>query len=385
MTLRVAMLASYPRAAFGLGEDIHPGGMRSAALNLLGGFTADPEVQVEVVITGRVGEALTVELGPNIRGHVVPVGKVSGMPVGYAPRIKAVRSYLRELDVDIVHGQGVEAEYGAEAVWSGLPNIVTVHGLLRTVKRSRRGRARVAHFVGRITERDVLRRARHIVAISSFVERQLHGLSRAQLHRIPNAIAPEFYQDAGDPEPDRVVYCGLISEAKGLRDAVLAVADLKDAGRPVRLSATGKVSSREYLDDVVALARSRLTAAEIELLGWLDTRDLTSLYGRAACLVIPSRVETGPMVMAEAMASGVPVVAYDVGWISDFVRDGWNGYVVPVGDHAGLARGIRAIVEDPEGARVMGANARATAEAFRPEIVAAATKSVYREVLSGGS
>src|ERR1700737_3673664 len=89
---------------------------------------------------------------------------------------------------------------------------------------------------------------------------------------------------------------------------------------------------------------------------------LVDLYRRADLFVLPSRGDCSPQAIAEAMASGLPVVASDVGAIREMVRDGENGYLVPVGDVASLRHALETLTERPTLRRAMGRRYRQIAE-----------------------
>ncbi len=96
-------------------------------------------------------------------------------------------------------------------------------------------------------------------------------------------------------------------------------------------------------------------------LGFLDRDRLADLYADADLFVFPSPTETCGLVVLEAMASGVPVIAADRGGVQDNLRHGLNGLVVRAGDAEGFAAAIAALVEDASRRRAMGEAARAFA------------------------
>jgi glycosyltransferase involved in cell wall biosynthesis len=104
-------------------------------------------------------------------------------------------------------------------------------------------------------------------------------------------------------------------------------------------------------------------------------------YGRAAVLVHPSAQETSPMVIAEAMAAGVPVVATRVGGVRHLVREGETGYLVEVGDIETLAQRIAALLADERRRASFAAAARSAASQFRAAAVAARVRAVYQEAV----
>ena len=85
----------------------------------------------------------------------------------------------------------------------------------------------------------------------------------------------------------------------------------------------------------------------VTFLGALDrARELPALYASADAFVFASLTETLGLVVLEAMASGLPVIAIPAGGVADHLRDGENGIAVPQGDAEAMARAMRAMVHD---------------------------------------
>lgn len=103
-------------------------------------------------------------------------------------------------------------------------------------------------------------------------------------------------------------------------------------------------------------------AADLELRGNIADAALPALYQGASLFLLSSNEEGWGLVMVEAMASGLPVVATQSDGAAEIVREGETGYLVPIGDSEALAARALALHEQPEVARRMGAAARRVAE-----------------------
>jgi glycosyltransferase involved in cell wall biosynthesis len=90
--------------------------------------------------------------------------------------------------------------------------------------------------------------------------------------------------------------------------------------------------------------------------------ELIDLYRRADIFALPSRGDCLPQVLAEAAAAGLPLVATPTGAVAEIVRDGENGFLVPVGSAAELASALRRLVDNPTLRRRMGSEGIALAE-----------------------
>jgi glycosyltransferase involved in cell wall biosynthesis len=100
----------------------------------------------------------------------------------------------------------------------------------------------------------------------------------------------------------------------------------------------------------------------IHFTGFLDAHSLAAHYASADFFVYASLTETFGNVVLEAMASGLPVSAFDYAAAARFIRHGENGWLVPLGDHEAFLAGAKTLAADAALRRRLGAAARATAE-----------------------
>jgi len=121
--------------------------------------------------------------------------------------------------------------------------------------------------------------------------------------------------------------------------------------------------------------------ADTIMLGYLDRRtDLPALYASADAFVFASLTETLGLVVLEAMASGLPVIAVPAGGVADHLRDDVNGIATPPADAAAMATAMVALATDPERRRRLSAGARATAEALTWDAELDRLDASYRQV-----
>ncbi len=110
--------------------------------------------------------------------------------------------------------------------------------------------------------------------------------------------------------------------------------------------------------------------------------DIPKLLAEADIFVLPSYREGLPKSLIEAAACGLPLIATDVPGCRDVITDGLDGLLVPPRDSAALADAIWKLVEDPDLASRLGANAREKAEAvFDEKLIVDKTLDVYREFI----
>jgi phosphatidylinositol alpha 1,6-mannosyltransferase len=120
----------------------------------------------------------------------------------------------------------------------------------------------------------------------------------------------------------------------------------------------------------------------VVFLGYLDrATELPALYASADAFVFASLTETLGLVVLEAMASGLPVIATPAGGVADHLRDGENGIAYPAGDARAMADAMIVLATAPARARALSLAARATAEALGWDKELDRLDTSYREVV----
>jgi glycosyltransferase involved in cell wall biosynthesis len=293
-----------------------------------------------------------------------------------------IRRALRRIKPDIVHAWG--SERGAALVASRLdyPSLITVQGLLSWYQEVIPG-ATYDKF-GAWMEKLSFARARHVTTESKFAVAYLQKkYPQLTVHQIEHAPNWTFHQIERQPAavPIRFMYNGTLCYRKGTDLLLLALNelapefpfDLLVIGSPTEpfLAPFMAGLSPEFRDRIVF--KSGLPPTEI-------ARELS----RATLLLLPTRADTSPNAVKEAVAAGVPVVASNVGGIPDYVIPGENGFLFTSGDKAEFVAMIRAAVVHPLFSRglVTPASLAKNREYLSPARMARLFLSAYQKVKS---
>jgi glycosyltransferase involved in cell wall biosynthesis len=361
-------------------------GVISACRNLARGLARSDEIGTLAVLS-LSDSAGRDDTEPGVRVEFVKRQQRLALLTEGWPDYLRVSAWLRQsgLRPDVVHGQGFAGE-GRVAVRLarklGVPSVVTVHGMVD--KEASLYSDTLRAFLAKRVMKQTLGAASGVVFVSPYRSQELVAGPATVGRVIENAIADSFFAPATRARSETILYVGFIGRRKRLGDVVEALARVRDRVPGARLRVAGPVQEAPYDEQVRARVAALGLDDAVEFLGPLEERALRDEYTRAGVLVLPSEEENAPQVIAEAMASGVPVVATDVGGVAWMVSDGVGGFVVPAGDVSALGDRLVRVLGDDAVWREMSRAARAEAERFRADRVAAETAGLYRHLIARG-
>ena len=175
------------------------------------------------------------------------------------------------------------------------------------------------------------------------------------------------------------LFCGQMIPRKGVDVLVRAFDALVVAGARARLLLVGR---RADLDDMLRPV-SAATKDRISYEGFITPDRLPEVFERADVFVLPSRHDGWGVVVNQAMAAGLPIICTEaVGAGFDLVRDGVNGFRIPVNNPAKLTEVMKFFLEDKQRQLSFGAASRALAAQWTPQQGAEKWLTVLRKVMA---
>lgn len=376
MIIKVAMIADHPET----GDKID-GGVQAVTSYLVHAMTQLQEIELHV-LSFRLGtDRVTVNEEPNYVRYSIPFSRF-GTLTGFNKDQAALNACLATIRPNVVHSQGGGHD-GIVAKRSIFPTVVTIHGILSQEAGllpglRRRMRTRIQGWMG---ERYYIRHASHTILISPYVADHYGPALSGKRYLIPNPVEPRFFNVVRRETPGRILFVGRLCARKGVKDLLLAVSRMAKFS-DLHVVLAGSVADKQYVSELRAEV-CRLNMTEIvDFRGILRTEELLEELSQCVCLVLPAHQETAPMVIQEAMASGVPVVASNICGIPYQVDDGKTGFLVPPGDFEALADRLSTLLGNGTLREQFGAAARLRAEnEYRAATVARKTLDVYRDML----
>ena len=358
------------------------------------------------------GERVFVQLAAGLRDRFeVSVASMSGgifehelkqlgikfYPVDMSKRfslkeIRRIKAIIQNNMIDLVHSQGARADFFARIAGrlAGTPHIIcTVAmpvegfdvGLLQK---------KIYRFMDQLTERYVER----FIVVSDSLKQMLmerRGIPVHQVVRIYNGIElSQYHPDAGYGNlrkewgiPQDVPLIGAIGRMvwqKGLQYFVEAIPEIVRVVPEAIFWVVGDGPLRERLE---ALSEELRVRDNVIFTGFRS--DIREILSAVDLIVVPSLSEGFPMITLEAMAMAKPIVATNIGGITEQIRDGVEGILVPPKNPSALAKAAIRVLNDRKLAITIGLSARKRVEQeFSVEKMVAETEKVYMSLLKVG-
>ncbi|CAN5295025.1 hypothetical protein BH24PSE2_BH24PSE2_12850 [soil metagenome] len=370
------MVADYPRDAESL-----DGGVQAVTAYLVAELARCREVALHVVTFDSSVKGLETFSKNGVSHYYLPTQRLGAM-TRWAYDLKRLRHCLARINPDVVHAQGVGVD-GFLSVKSGYPALVTIHGMIGEDAKFTSGwlastRLRLQSW---IAEKYCAVHARRTILISPYVQEYYGSLLQGPSHFIPNPVHERFFKVKRSEASHQLLFAGRLIPRKGVLELIEAFARAREHV-DIHLTVAGSLADVQYVNRV----RQRIKALGVEpyvsLCGLLKEAELLDEFAKAAVLVLPSYQETAPMVIQQAMAASIPVIATRVCGVPYQVTHGKTGLVFEPGDVAELTGCLVRLMKNHTERGAMGQEARRRALAeYSAEHVAAETVDVYKAMI----
>jgi glycosyltransferase involved in cell wall biosynthesis len=259
------------------------------------------------------------------------------------------------------------------SVMSGIPFSFTMHGPDIFFEPMR----------WRIDEK--IARAAFVACISDFCRSQAMLFSDRRhwdkLHVVHCGIEPDRYAGPSTATGADLLFVGRLAAVKGVPVLFDALRLIGDRLPGLRLTLIGDGPERPAL---MAEAAAMGLAGRVHFAGYKTSDEVAAALLQADLLVLPSFAEGVPVVLMEAMASGLPVVTSRIAGIPELVEDGVSGHLVPPGNPEALAEAIVGVLTAPDRAAMGAAGRRRVTRDFNTRTEAEWLAQLLMSVQTGG-
>ncbi len=380
--MKIAILGPYPLDTQRLG------GVEVAIVYAQRELLKFPKLSVHIITCKQELARPKVVEQERLRITYLPRGRW-GRITGHRREVRAMLAALEEIRPDVVHAHG-SGLYAGAALAGRFPAVITVHGIVSQEAKLLEGWGnKLRAWFDVAYERAVVRRARHLILITPYVEQVLAGLFHGRSYLVENACDERFFALRREPVPGRLLFAGPVIPRKGVLPLLKALRPVRERFPEAHLHIAGATTADPaYFHACEVYIQQEGLGEAVTFLGHLAQEQVLREYATCVALVLPSFQETAPMVIEQAMAAGVPSVATRAGGVPWMLADGLTGLTLPVpasleGDPQALAEALSRLLADPAQAQKMGAQAKEEAERrFRPEVAARRTLEVYQQVMA---
>jgi glycosyltransferase involved in cell wall biosynthesis len=348
---------------------------------LLQGFRMlGKEVEVHVISCLQQPAPAPEKIGDNMWFHAVHVPKAGWLRTLYQGCIRATRKKLREIRPDIVHGQGTERDCALCAIYSGFPNVLTIHGNMRSVAKYN---PNFFHTITGKLEAFVLKRTAGVFCNSAYTEGLVARLAK-RIWRVPNALRRPFFEQPVEPrktKPPVILNIGVIFPYKRQLEILDVARNLHRRGFKFEMHFIGSMESPlKYCADFrreIAEAEKEGYARHVEEMNIHEL--IRALDAATAMIHFPSEEAFG-LVAAEALARNLKLFASSHGGVGDIAAGTEGAEVIPGDDWAGLENSVARWLE--AGSPLPKTAAQTMRERYSPEVIARKHVEIYRSLLN---
>jgi len=305
---------------------------------------------------------------------------------------KRMADVTQSIDFDVMHVHDWLAAFSGISFKHYLkkPMVLTVHS-------TEVGRAQGLHSPDSFSINGIewwaMYEANRVIVCSQSMKNEICGHFNLPLDKvdvIPNAIDATKYQTSVDRGSvrqrygvgygEKLILCvGRLVPQKGIEYFIRAIPHIAKRYPEAKFIIVGEGWSRDILE---AEARASGQNRKIQFTGFASDQEVISLMTSADVLVVPSVYEPFGIVALEGMATGVPVVASQVGGLSEVIEHDRTGLFVFPRSPESIAWGIDRVLSDPDHAKWLTENAKEKLhKAYSWEAVAMKTVEVYRKVV----
>lgn len=362
-------------------------GLYAHTSHLIRELSKMPEIELHVInLIDEADEATKIDRFADFTLHYVKYSKnkLGGLMRGVL-NILNIKKKILEVNPEIVHVQSVSYTVLASILLRHrYPLVCTIHSLVAMDEKMSEWVNLSKYVYGKILsfleKTIILKSLPNIIVVAPQVKERIADRTNAKIYTIPNGIDLRAVQNIS-PKPIKhpsILYVGRLTGIKGVDVLLRAIPIIKRAVPNLLLYIMGAGPQE---DELKRLVKELNIEENVKFLGFISGDEKYAYFKSADAFVLPSRHESAPVVLPEAMACGKPIVASDVGGIPFMVEDGKTGLLVKPGNVEELAEKIITLLQSEELREKMGKVGREKIKNFTWDKIAEQTVEVYKEVI----
>ncbi len=297
---------------------------------------------------------------------------------------KLISEYIKKYSIEVLEAPD----------WGGLtalmdfsiPLIIRLHGSDAFFCKLEGRKQKLKNY---FFEKTVLNNNDGIIAVSQFVAdetKKIFKISK-RINVIYNGINTTLFSPLNkDEKKNSILYFGTLIRKKGFIELAHIFNEIVNINPKVRLKVAGKdVIDIRTKKSTYQIFHDKLSAhakGQVEYLGNVPYKNISKIISEASVIVFPSFAEAFPLSWLEAMAMEKAIVASNIGWAREMIRDDYEGYLVHPQNHKLFAEKVVYLLNNKEKRNELGKNARKKVlDQFDIRISAKQSIEYYKKIL----
>ena len=387
------MLSEYPATE----NDQGAGGVMQATFQLVEGFKNNQkEIDLHILSFTKSFSKFSIKRDKNITLYFVPhkdnfFSQALLGPIHYIYHLQKIKNNIKP---DIIHGQGT-VTYILLSLIFGKNNIQTIHGIYKNEHAAIHSKDRtflmsLKFFMKENLEKLYLKKIKNLIVITREIEDLVSKKSKSlnNIFKINNAIDIGFFSeknsDKDETKDDLVIlFVAAITPRKGLHYLLEAFDKISGRYPNAKLKIVGMWDwAPEYVADLKEKYSQHLVTKKIEFTGSVSRKKIENYFATSHIFILPSLAESAPMVISQAMCSGMTIIATSVGGIPEMISHEEDGLIVNPEDVLELEDAMKKVISSYELRKVFSKNAKIKGyNRYHPTSVASQTFDAYKRIL----
>lgn len=386
--MKIVILGNFPTYSFSKELGLNPNSEKRITTwneNLAFKLSELPELEVTFITsTKSIKKTKTVRKNNLTVMYFVSPPKVNLLTL-FNYTVYKIKNIIDAINPDIVHGIGTEHIWPTISTKCKRKNVITLHGILHAFNKNENlGFFSLKRFFA-FREKKILENNQNIISINPYVNEVCNKInSNHSYFYIPNPVSELFKNVHAIPnQSNQILFIGDFEVRKNIGLLLQTISSdelLKNYDFKIKI--IGRIKDQEYYDSVMnSISQNVIDLIQIE--PFMFPKDIAIEMSKSSMLVLTSLNETAPMVIAEAMTVGLPVIATNVGGVKHMIDHNKTGYVIDSGSSDQLFIYLKKLLADNNLRKKVGDAAREFAiTQYDSEIVAKKTLMVYENILN---
>lgn len=370
--MKVVMLSKYPLEGLRGGPAMH-------RAKLISYISQMGEIELHIVTFGGANEEVKAN---DLNFHVIKKVDTFNIPFFIPIALRTIKRIINGIKPDIVHALGTFYPWATLATFvrNEYPVVMTQYGIVTEELKYTPNSFSFSTLFSILHEKYVINKVTNIIVPASSLNDFINKTT-SNIYVIPHGIEFEKIQkiQSHNIEKHDIFLIAELRKIKGIDILIKVIPVVIESIPDLSVYLAGYGYQKNELENLVKKLKLE---KHVKFLGFISEKNKYQYYKSSKIIVIPSRWDVLPITLYEAMASGKPVVASNVGGIPDAIDDGKTGFLFESENEVDLAEKIVKLLKDKKLRDEMGKSAKEKAKQFEWSKIAEKTVEVYKEVIT---